>query len=102
MGLPRFKHLLYSNLQLQKYQKCICIKVPEGNIENYSKEKIVLNGLYKLYINSEEVYTICSYERNNFFHERNIGLLIRDKEWFDEHFATDETIRDIRIDELLK
>ena len=87
MGLPRFKHLLY--------QKCICIKVPEGNIENYSKEKIVLNGLYKLYINGEEVYTICSYERN-------IGLLIRDKEWFDEHFATEETIRDIRIDELLK
>lgn len=89
MGLPRFIFGVY--------QDCICIKVPEGNIENYSKQKIVLNELYKVYITGEngEVYNICSYESG-------LTFLTRDKKWFDEYFATKETLRDIKINELFK
>lgn len=73
---------------------CICIKIPDGNLENLTKSKIILYESYR-YELDENISRI--YNKDNM-----VCLFIREKDWFYEHFATKETFRDIQINEILK
>ena len=85
--------MVYPFYPQEKFIDCVCIKKPKGNTENYLKEKIEIGKIYK-YEMVGVVYRIYSRETGD-------CLLIRDEYWFYQHFATKESLRDSKIDDIL-
>jgi|LakMenE18May11ns_1017448.scaffolds.fasta_scaffold9713511_2 hypothetical protein len=86
-------------MALNSVDICFCIKLPEGFTQNRYGEKFVVGNkyLYDFYDESKE--GLISYR----IFESIWGepMLIRDEIWFEEHFATPDRMREIKINNIL-
>ena len=85
--------MVYPFYPQDQFIDCICIKEPEGYMENYMREPIKIGQIYKYEITGV-VYRIYSKKTGD-------SLFIRDEVWFNKYFRTRESLRDDLIDDLL-
>ena len=85
--------MVYPFYPQDQFIDCVCIKEPEGYMENYMSDPIKIGQIYKYEIVGV-VYRIYSKQTGD-------SLFIRDEVWFNKYFATKETLRDNKIDDLL-
>jgi hypothetical protein len=85
--------MLYPFWPQDKFIDCVCIKEPEGYMENYKREPILVGNTYKYEITGVAYRIYCK--------ESGDSLFIRDEVWFHKYFRTKESLRDELIDQIL-
>jgi hypothetical protein len=85
--------MVYPFYPQDQFIDCVCIKEPEGYMENYKREPIKIGKTYK--------YEITGVAYRLYSRETGDALFIRDEVWFHKYFRTKESLRDELIDLLL-